>query len=781
MGTFFRTAHRSRLPSGRATFAALGRRSLTNNGFFRVSEEVREALHAKKPVVALETTIYTHGFPYPENVALASLLESVVRVNGGVPATIGILDGVARVGMDPEELIRLTESAGKSTTLKLSRRDLSYVCGQRLVGKNFNGGTTISSTMLLAHLVGIKIFGTGGLGGVHRGAESSMDISADLTELGRTPVAVISSGCKSFLDIPRTLEYLETEGAYVGTFADGRKGDVDFPAFWSRDSGVKSPTTVENEIEAAAIIHAQHSLNISSGLHFANPIPTESAIPKETMDVVIEEAIRQANASGITGKDNTPFILNKIKELTQGASIPANKALIESNVRRATIVARELAILESKQEGAQGLASPAFNPIWSSPVPTSEDTLSNSSPSSRPSSSQSPIAPSEPDIVVAGALAVDFSCDYAPFANSSDPLEPVPHTSNPAVVNQTLGGVAHNIAKAAHLLGASVQLKSTVGDDLSGRAAISQLEDEGMDTAGIHTLPKPARTAQYVAINNANKDLTLAMADMKILETIPFPKLTEMLALPSAPKVLVADANWDSASLHRWLALGRNRGGTTTVFEPVSTAKALRIFPSDLKKSESDLYPLVDIITPNERELTALHNHAYKMRLFEAPEWFGVIDALGIPSSGLRVPLAHTTSPALVDAGLPQQAIKLLPFFPTILTKLGPRGVLLVQMLKPENPVLSQADEARHVLSRCYNGSKEVGGLYVRLYETEVLGKEDVVSVNGCGDTFVGVLAVGLGSGKGVRECVELAQRAAGLTLRSAESVSPELRSLRGL
>ena len=175
-------------------------------------------------------------------------------MNGGVPATIGILDGIARVGLSAEELIRLTESAGKSTTLKLSRRDLGYVCGQRLVGKRFNGGTTISGTMLLAHLAGIKIFGTGGLGGVHRGAESSMDISADLTELGRTPVTVVSSGCKSFLDIPRTLEYLETEGAFVGTFADGRTGSVDFPAFWSRDSGVKSPVTVENEIEAAAII-----------------------------------------------------------------------------------------------------------------------------------------------------------------------------------------------------------------------------------------------------------------------------------------------------------------------------------------------------------------------------------------------------------------------------------------------------------------------------------------------------------------------------------------------
>ncbi|KAG9206712.1 hypothetical protein G6514_003553 [Epicoccum nigrum] len=348
-----RAAPRPRPCLPRRSCALLGRRHLTNNGFFRVSDEVREALHSGKPVVALESTIYTHGFPYPENVALASLLESVVRVNGGVPATIGILNGVARVGLDPEELIRLTESAGQSTTLKLSRRDLSYVCGLRLTGKHFNGGTTIASTMLLAELAGIKIFGTGGLGGVHRGAESSMDISADLTELGRTAVTVVSSGCKSFLDIPRTIEYLETEGVGVGTFADGREGNVDFPAFWSRDSGVKSPTTIQDEKEAAAIIHAQHEMRIRSGLLFANPVPVDAAIPKAEMDAVIEEALKQANAQGASGKDNTPFVLAKVKELTKGKSIPANRALIESNVRRAAIVARELSILENQQAEAQ--------------------------------------------------------------------------------------------------------------------------------------------------------------------------------------------------------------------------------------------------------------------------------------------------------------------------------------------------------------------------------------------------------------------------------------------
>lgn len=224
---------------------------------FRISEEVREALHSNKPVVALETTIYTHGFPYPENVALASYLESIVRKNGGVPATIGILDGVARVGLSPEEIIQLCSTRGQ-TTLKLSRRDLAYATASSLAGSSrlFHGGTTIAGTMILAHKAGIKIFATGGLGGVHRGGELSMDISADLTELGRTPVAVIASGCKGFLDIPRTLEYLETQGVGVATFADGRDitKRIDFPAFWARDSGSRSPMVLENEAHAAAII-----------------------------------------------------------------------------------------------------------------------------------------------------------------------------------------------------------------------------------------------------------------------------------------------------------------------------------------------------------------------------------------------------------------------------------------------------------------------------------------------------------------------------------------------
>ena len=286
------------------------------------------------------------GYPYPENVALSSHLESLVRVHGGVPATIGVLNGVACVGMQPEELIQLISTAGSKDTWKLSRRDLGFISGLGLRGQKLNGGTTIAGTMILAHLAGIKIFATGGLGGVHRGGENSMDISADLTELGRTPVTVISSGCKSFLDIGRTLEYLETQGVGVGTFADSRDGDVDFPAFWARDSGVRSPRTIRDEADAAAIVYAQSQFPIHSGLLFANPVPEQASIAREDIDEIIAEAVAEADRQGITGSANTPFILKRIREVTRGASVTANTALIEANIIRGTKVAVELAKLE---------------------------------------------------------------------------------------------------------------------------------------------------------------------------------------------------------------------------------------------------------------------------------------------------------------------------------------------------------------------------------------------------------------------------------------------------
>jgi pseudouridine-5'-phosphate glycosidase/pseudouridine kinase len=336
-------------PSNRRYHAAA-----PDSAIFRIAPEVRSALAANEPVVALETTIYTHGFPHPANLALAQELDATVRRHGGVPAHIGVLGGVARVGLDAGELERLVSRSGPLPPRKLSRRDLAAALCQN---ETVSGGTTIAGTMALAHLAGIRVFATGGLGGVHRGGH--WDVSADLTELGRTPVAVVSGGCKGFLDVAATLEYLETQGVGVFTLADGAAGQVDYPAFWSRESGCPSPGVVRDEEEAARIIRetsrelvradrldAQFSLPLHSGLHFAAPIPREAAIPKREMEDVIAKAIGAADAEGATGKDNTPFILSKINELTSGRSIAANRALIAASVKRGTLIAKELCKLQ---------------------------------------------------------------------------------------------------------------------------------------------------------------------------------------------------------------------------------------------------------------------------------------------------------------------------------------------------------------------------------------------------------------------------------------------------
>ncbi|KAI9739938.1 MAG: hypothetical protein M1818_004994 [Claussenomyces sp. TS43310] len=761
---------------------------------FQVSEEVQEAVSSQRPTVALETTIYTHGFPYPDNLALASHLESVVRLNGGVPATIGVLNGIARVGMTPEEIIELASAAGKPDTMKVSRRDLSYIAGLGLAGRKLFGGTTISGTMILAKMAGIDIFGTGGLGGVHRGAQDSMDISADLTELGRTRVAVIGSGCKAFLDIPRTLEYLETQGAYVGTFADGRTGNVDMPAFWSRDSGIKSPTVVQDEKEAAAIIYSQGLLGIESGLLFANPIPEEHSIPGSEINGAIEEAVREAAEKGFHGHRNTPFILNKIKELTGGKSIPANRALITSNVTRATKVAVELSKLRTS---APSVDQPStFMPAISSKsiasnFPTKPESI-------EVKSKPIPIDQHKIDVLVAGSIAVDLSCDYIAPSNTNE-SSPLSYTSNPACIQQSVGGVGHNVAYAAHLVSDTdtVRLCSYVAEDLAGSLILTSLKERGVDTRGIMT-PKqspsrgeaqlPIRTAQYVAVNDSKKDLVLAMADMDIIGN-PHADHTQLFNTleTTQPKWVVLDANWHSSFIRR-LSHHAKKGNAKIAFEPVSVAKSARLFPSPSElqtfdptlTGSSPAPPQLDLAAPNEHELAGMHDAAKAHGYLDAPHWWSTIDALGIPSTGARVALTALTTAALVDRGVPQRAIQLLPFIPALVTKLGSAGVLVARLLPPSHPLLTAPAAAPFILARSTSAHPGVGGLYMRLYPAaESLPADAVVSVNGVGDTFLGVLVAGLAKGWPLEErLIGIAQRAAVLTLKSRESVSPAVRSL---
>lgn len=283
-----------------------------------VSDEVRDALRAGRPVVALESTIISHGMPYPKNVQTAREVEQIVRDGGAVPATIAVLDGVPRIGLDDVQLDLLGSAAD---VRKVSIRDLPYVIARRE-----HGATTVASTMRLASLAGIRVFVTGGLGGVHRGAESSMDISADLTELSLTDVAVVSAGVKSLLDIGRTLEVLETLGVPVITV-----GSDDFPSFYSRTSGFRSPLRLDDPEQLAAAMDAKWSLGLAGGVVVANPIPVGDEIPEAEIGSLIAQAVEEAERKAITGAAITPYLLGRIVELSGGESLRANIALVKNN------------------------------------------------------------------------------------------------------------------------------------------------------------------------------------------------------------------------------------------------------------------------------------------------------------------------------------------------------------------------------------------------------------------------------------------------------------------
>ena len=300
------------------------------NKYLDVAPEVAAAVAAGKPVVALESTIISHGMPYPQNVETALKVEQIIRDNGAVPATIAILGGRLKAGLSHEEIEYLGKQ-GQAVT-KASRRDLAV-----LVARKADGATTVTTTMMIAHMAGIQIFATGGIGGVHRGAETTMDISADLEELAATPVMVVCAGAKSILDLGLTLEYLETHGVPVIGY-----GTKELPAFYTRKSGFEVDYRMDTPEEIAAAFHVSRELGLKGGMLVTNPIPEEFAMDHEVINKAIDEAIAQANAQGIHGKATTPFLLAKVKELTGGDSLDSNIQLVFNNARLAAQTAAEL-------------------------------------------------------------------------------------------------------------------------------------------------------------------------------------------------------------------------------------------------------------------------------------------------------------------------------------------------------------------------------------------------------------------------------------------------------
>ena len=298
-----------------------------------ITDEIKKALASGTAIVALESTIISHGLPYPENVSIARAIEQMVRDNGAIPATIAILDGKIKIGLSASDLEKLAHP--DSTVIKVSRRDIGSV-----IARKANGATTVASTMIFAEMAGISVFATGGIGGVHQGAETDFDISADLPELGRTNVAVVSAGPKAILDLPLTMEYLETHGVPVIGY-----GTDELPAFWSRQSGIALNDRADTPEEIAAIMKTKWALGLTGGLMIANPVPEADEIKAEALSGIIAQALDNARNKGVTGKAITPFLLDWIRQKTDGKSLATNRALVMNNAK----VAAQIAVAYAKK------------------------------------------------------------------------------------------------------------------------------------------------------------------------------------------------------------------------------------------------------------------------------------------------------------------------------------------------------------------------------------------------------------------------------------------------
>ncbi|XP_056195223.1 uncharacterized protein LOC130149525 isoform X1 [Falco biarmicus] len=521
-------------------------RRFLHGAYVRIQPFVQEALMKGRPVVALESTIITHGMAYPQNLrCMAREVEEIVTTNGAVPATVGILRGRIHVGLTDEELQFLASS---KNVVKVSRRDLPFVLSQGL-----SGGTTVSGTMIVAHKAGIPVFVTGGIGGVHRGGENTLDVSADLTELGRTPVAVVSAGVKSILDIGRTLEYLETQGVCVAAFGESRE----FPAFFSRQSGFHAPYHVRDEEEAAELIASALGLGLSSGVLIAVPCPQERAASGQVIEEAIQQALGEARSRGITGKELTPFMLQKLNELTDGKSLDSNLALIQNNARVGSCIAVALSKLQKARRKGH--------------LPQQKDT-----------------APPQP--VVIGGINIDF------IAKAQNPVILGGGQTNAGRVRRTFGGVGRNLADCLSRLGQTPLFLSAVGKDEHSESVLHYCHH--MDMSAVLQLEGKS-TATYCAVITSAGELSIGLGDMDIHHQITEQYVSQFKEnLCQAPLVCI-DGNVPLSTIQYVCQLAREHQ-LAVCYEPTDENKASKPFLSDSWKA-------LTYISPNLQELRAIN------------------------------------------------------------------------------------------------------------------------------------------------------------------------------
>ncbi|GAA6019173.1 hypothetical protein JCM11491_001402 [Sporobolomyces phaffii] len=735
-----------------------------------ISSEVQQAQSEGRPVVALESTLITHGLPPPHSSSLPSECEAILRDQGVTPATVAILDGRIKVGLAPRDLDLLAEKGWAARQGDARAKERLWKVGRRELGaalvKGLDGGTTVSGTMAVAHLAGIKVFSTGGIGGVHRGAETSFDISSDLISLSDTPVVVVCAGSKSILDIGLTLEYLEAHAVPVA----GYKTDH-WPAFYTAESGFKAPMRFDSALEVARTIRMTDKLELPSSLLLGNPIPEAYHAVGEELQKAVVVAVAESVENGMSkrGKEVTPWLLQRVAELTGGKSLDSNKELIRNNVRVGGLVAIEYAKLLNEENPRLSLSTtmPALPRATPAAVSPSEVESSSSTLATRAS------------LAVVGSLAVDITMH--PF--SSSPL----NTTAPGSVSLTLGGVAGNVARAAHSIldDAQTLLIAPVGRDLLGTVAETGLRDAGMRVDGLVKARdgraeqdgvERERTATCGYLVDEKGELIGGVADMKIARDVEGDEIVDKLQ-EARPRLVAFDGNISPESMAKVL-VHCEKTGIPTFFEPTSNANSLKLLSALQQPLVTSLpppeHPYVSYATPNIHELQTLFDavaFASVERSFEPGMWFDGI-TVGADRLSLRLPAW------VVSEGVAQMAVRLLPLVGTLFVKSGARGVLVVQRVSGVDAVarwtaLAPAKGTLVVASTTTRAEAVV----LRHYPARALDADVVGTVTGAGDSLAGAMLAALVSNLDpsvpahLDTIIDLAQRAAVNTLKSNEAV----------
>ncbi|KAK6205678.1 uncharacterized protein RJT21DRAFT_17794 [Scheffersomyces amazonensis] len=754
-----------------------------------VSEEIQHALSTKSaPVISLESTIITHGMAFPANLEMALKVEETVRKNGGIPATVGFIEGKPNVGLSKHQLTELAEKAReKGIVNKVSRRDIGYTMARKLYG-----GTTIASTMILSHMAGIKVFATGGLGGVHYDAQRTFDISADLTELGRTPVAVVCSGPKSILDIGLTIEYLETQGVFVSTYNDDNRSKVEIPGFYARESGVASPNQFSSFEDIALTLHNHNEImQLKSGSVICVPVPKPYAMSSSFINGLVQEAIQDANQVGISGKELTPYLLKRISTATKGKSVESNIELVLNNAKIATNIGKELLSIE---RGISNSSKEVFQP------PVTQHAIA--------SSTKEILVDSKEEggvaVAVIGSVAYDTISKLNPQVRMKD--------SNIGSIRGSIGGVGFNVNLACTYVSANTNISSrfisVVGQDLPGVTILNELKQKGINSSSIKIIKdNNIATAQYNAAHNESGELIVACADMSIIEQDFSNHIIEELNKLN-PKVIVFDSNLQPSIIDKVLHMVRRdkSRNVSVIIEPTSYAKAGRI-----AHISHGVFPhnVINLITPTTNEIEAIHASFADNNYFDDfDNWFPLLDSLGINSdfreklNAISRKQEYTVLADMIAQGTLQRSFQILPYVQNMLIKLGDRGVIFLSISESIDdyksiPTTSPYKPKFTLTSRGtkISDSKRMGAVLQYFPIPKENENLDIKNVTGAGDSLLGTLIAKLGttieqnnwlkpSISSIEqewdkwEAIYKAQLSSGLTLTSESSVSKEIRNL---